>query len=135
MPIIYRIQDKDGRGPFKPGLSIFWADHDKNAEILPPWYLEFPDLVFESGYHYGVGCETREQLQRWFTKNEYEKLLMLGYHSVMIDACEIVASSDIQCVFRKREKLNVGATEFHLYWELHHAEYMAKRLSTRYVTK
>ncbi len=115
MTIIYRIQDKDGRGPFKPGLPTFWVDHDNNDEILPPWYLEFPDLVLKKGYHYGVGCETIDQLQRWFTKNEYEKLLMLGYHAVIIDACEIVASSEIQCVFRKREQLTIGATEFDLY--------------------
>lgn len=125
MTIIYRIQDRDGRGPWKPGFSGRWVEHRDDHQLLHPWYIEFPDLKFEKGWRYGCGCETREQLQRWFTKNEYEKLLMLGYHSVMIDACEIVASSDIQCVFRKRDQLNIGATEFHIYWELHNAEYMA----------
>jgi len=125
MTIIYRIQDKDGRGPWKPGFSGRWVEYRDDHQLLQPWYIEFPDLKFEKGWRYGCGCETREQLRRWITSGEYTTLRILGYRSVMIDACEIVSSSEIQCVFRKREKFNIGATEFDLYWELHHAEHMA----------
>ncbi|TXH44392.1 MAG: hypothetical protein E6Q97_32760 [Desulfurellales bacterium] len=121
MTIIYRIQDRDGRGPWKPGFSGRWVEHRDDHKLLQPWYIEFPDLKLEKGWRYGCGCETRKQLQRWITIGEYTTLRILSYRSVMIDACEIVASSDIQCVFRKREKLNVGATEFNLYLELNHA--------------
>jgi len=114
MTIIYRIQDKDGRGPWKPGMSDRWVEYRDDHQLLHPWYIEFLDLKFEKGYRYGCGCETRKQLQRWITGSEYERLLIFGYRAVMIE-CEIVAISEIQCVFRKRDKFNVGATEFNIY--------------------
>lgn len=115
MTIIYRIQDIDGRGPWKPGFSGRWVEYRDDHQLLQPWYIEFPDLKFEKNWRYYCGCETIEQLQRWITREEYATLRILGYRSVIIDECEIVARSDIQCVFRKREKLTVSATEFHLY--------------------
>jgi hypothetical protein len=117
METIFRVQDKEGCGPWRPGFSHNWvisrADHDN----LIPWYVEHPGLdlnSLESG-HFGTGCETIKQLKRWFTKREYEKIYAFGYRAVGVSGCEILASSDIQCVFKREIPLNINLSRVRLY--------------------
>ena len=81
---IYRIQDKDGRGPWKPGFSHRWVEIRPDHNNLPAWYEEFGPLhnYISYGEHCGSGCKTIDQLRRWFTKSEYRTLLKYGYRAV-----------------------------------------------------
>ncbi len=103
---VYRIQDKDGRGPWKPGFSHRWVEDREDHDNLVPWPMEFGPVhkkifTWESA---GSGCQTIEQLRRWFTKSEYETLLSHGYRAVKMEVSRILAASDIQCVFTRSNK-------------------------------
>ncbi len=110
--IIYRIQDKDGRGPYKPGMSIKWCDEEDgnykgDFTRLPPYMDEFGwDLIDEMQNHmnqyggaFGCGFRSMEELNKWFSAREQEKLKMLGYSIVKIPATKIIRSSTNQTVF------------------------------------
>ncbi len=114
---IYRIQDKDGRGPFKPSFSHKWIQHRSDRENLLPWFVEFGPLhkklcTFEVG---GTGCMTIAQLRRWFTKKEYKKLKGYGYIAVKMDIDRILAFSEIQCFFARLKPLNQDVKKIRLY--------------------
>ena len=117
MRTIFRVQDKDGRGPWKPGFSQTWVEDRPDHDNLPPWTVEFGriDRQFIVGPAYGSGCLTLEQLQRWFTESEYKKLLACGYRAVKMEVDRVLAESDIQCVFRRYEPLKNDVTEIDLY--------------------
>ncbi len=99
MPIVYRLQDSDGRGPFKPGFSETWVQPRADHENLQPWFIEFGrvDTQVLTGETSGSACKSLEQLRRWFTKREYRKLKKFGYKAVKMNVNRIIAESDIQC--------------------------------------
>ncbi len=74
MSKIYRVQDPEGRGPWKPGFSQVWAT----------------------------------------TADEYATLLKHGYQCVSL-AAEIIAMSDIQCVFCRHRPLFKNVVKVRLY--------------------
>jgi hypothetical protein len=118
MKTIYRIQNKKGRGPFMPGFSHRWLDEEKEEEAcLPPWNVEFKNLnlIIVKGIHYGCGCESLEQLKKWFNLTEYSKLKVFGFDAVMLKVDKILAHSGVQCVFRRSKPLFKGATIVKLY--------------------
>jgi len=117
MPIIFRIQDKDGRGPWKPGFSHKWIETREDHDNLPPWPLEFGrvDRQLFLGEHAGSGCLTLEQLQRWFTPSEYKTLLKYGYRAVKMEVNRLLAHSDIQCVFGRTKPLKEDFIVVELY--------------------
>lgn len=107
---IFRIQDKDGRGPYKPGFSKHWTDPDARcligAPLFPPYMEEFPEVQDKinsiadiNGGSFGCGFRTREQLHHWFTKDELEKLFRYGYSIVEIHPDRVLAESENQLVF------------------------------------
>lgn len=114
---VFRVQDAEGRGPWRPGFSQKWVidrpDHDK----LLPWYIEFGRIdqkVLATEYA-GSACRTLKQLRRWFTKKEYKKLIGLGYRAVMLDVDRIIAESDIQCFVATKRPLFENITIVRLY--------------------
>ncbi len=110
MKIIYRVQDKDGRGPFKPGFSHNWIDVDKDVTKLLPSFIDFPltlsaiKLGYYDGYC-GTGCKNLEQLKKWFSENELKKLKELGYSIVSVKVHKILAESDIQLLFQCKKPI------------------------------
>ncbi|MFH0225141.1 hypothetical protein ACGRPS_11325 [Vibrio furnissii] len=114
--ILYRIQDSKGRGPFAPGVTKKWKT---NFEMPPPFFIEFPNLISinKKGMNAGCACRTPEQLKAWFSHEEYENILRLGYRCVAIDVDEIVRESEIQCVFLRKRQLRKGAIPIMLYGE------------------
>jgi len=117
---IYRIQDKDGRGPWRPGFSFKWIEVRYDHKKLIPYFFEFRGTDFSLEAKESVmatGCRTIAQLQRWFTSNEYATLLKYGYAAVKLKADRIIAESDIQCVFAQNEPLRKNVTKFALYSE------------------
>jgi hypothetical protein len=119
---VYRVQDSDGRGPWKPGTSHRWVDndqpHDRWAHLLP-WYAQFGPVHEKvmSWEHGGCGCLTVECLRQWFTPGEYRKLLDLGYRAVSMRVDRIIAQSDIQVYFGREKRLKDDVTLIELYPE------------------
>lgn len=108
---VFRVQDADGRGPFKPGFTATWLD-DVRDFSLPSVIQEFPKvirLIQEKPGHYGCACRDEEQLRRWFTPAELVRLQILGYRVVSMEADEVLAESANQLVFRRSRPLNEDA--------------------------
>lgn len=107
---IIRIQDAEGRGPFRPGFSAKWLDDVRNFS-LPSVIEEFPKEVRRiqatPGY-YGCGCRDIDQLRTWFTPAELVRLQILGYRMVALDADEVLAESKHQVLFRRSRPLSEG---------------------------
>lgn len=115
--IVFRVQDKDGRGPWKPGFSHQWVEDRDDHENLVPWLLDIgpAHLKMDPSKHAGTACESMEQLRRWFTHSEYNKLLKFGYRTVSLHADKILGRSDIQLVFERRLPLNKHVSIICLY--------------------
>lgn len=111
LPVIYRVQDHDGRGPYKPGMPVKWADKDTGhykgkVTNLPPFMDEFPGILEElntiyrkDGGAFGCGFRSMKQMNKWFSKAEQQRLKTLGYHITKIIPKKIVRSSEKQTVF------------------------------------
>lgn len=104
--LVCRIQDDDGRGPWRPGLSSVWADPSRR-DIPPPYYEEFPDLKTKSNIlNYGCGCNSFDQLRLWFNASEASNLAALGFSLVCIRPDKVLAASKHQVVFGTRKPLS-----------------------------
>lgn len=117
--LVYRVQDREGRGPWRPGFSQAWME-DRSPEeyaALLPVQEEFPGLVrmLRPGYSVGVGCVSLEQLRLWFTPLEYERLLGFGFHCYGFVPARIVCQSDVQCVFELADRLSTLSKRVVLY--------------------
>jgi hypothetical protein len=116
MTVVFRVQDKTGRGPWRPGFSHKWVEPRNDHKHLLPYYVEFNQtLPRYIQPHAGCGCSSIDQLKRWFTKSEYDALKRLGYSAVKIKADEILARSETQVVFRRNKPLSKAAVRFDLY--------------------
>lgn len=117
--LIYRVQDRHGRGPWKPGVSNQWVEPRSDHELLLPWFVEWPGFdprqEMRRQEHVGCGCTTLDQLRRWFLPSEYATLLAIGYQSYHIEADRILRSSNVQCVFTRKIPLNRLAVPIDLY--------------------
>lgn len=117
---VYRFQDLEGRGPFRPGFTDRWRSDLDAGEDLPPFYVEMgvspfavPHLI-TPGFHAGVGCESREQLDRWFSKSEQLRLKALGFRMVEFTPSRIIARTPTQVFFEHATPLrwlNHGAKQ------------------------
>ncbi len=114
---VFRVQDRDGRGPWKPGFSRRWVEHRPDHDNLPPWFYEFGDVRRRAifGAYLGCGCRTLEQLRRWITQSEYATLAGHGYRAVRLEVGRILAESSVQCVFERAAPLRDGAEGVELY--------------------
>lgn len=99
---VYRIQDGQGRGPFRPGFTVKWIDPVRRLD-LPSWMEEFgADAAFRGhvlGMHIGTGCESLASLAMWFSPSEIKKLRPYGYRVVKIKPDLILGQSDVQILF------------------------------------
>lgn len=117
---VYRIQDADGRGPWKPGFSHQWVCDRDDHDNLIPFTVEFGQKVFDRailGMFFGSACQSIEQLKRWFTRDEYFKLKSFGYRAVKMKVGRLLASSEIQCVIERSKPLKKDVEFFELYEE------------------
>lgn len=100
---VFRIQDADGRGPFRPGFSPRWIE--KDSSIQPPDETVFDLLqvsellTLDSLLHHGTGCTSLLQLKTWFTPAEVKRLRHFGYFPVQLEVDHIVAAGKHQVLF------------------------------------
>jgi len=110
--VVYRIQDKFGRGPFRPGFSQRWLDDEltQGKTELPSWMEEFgADLIIKRGRpgeYYGSACRSLEWLDRWFSFSEQQRLAALGFMTVSLTVTRLLAHSECQIVFAIDHPLN-----------------------------
>ena len=116
---IYRMQDADGRGPWKPGFSKNWVEERDDFINLVPIFLQcgmvFKEVLY--GEYSGCGCETIEQAQRWFAPGEYEKLLSFKYQFVAMEVNRIITKTPIQLYFGRAIPMNQDFEIVNLYGE------------------
>lgn len=107
---ILRIQDKQGRGPWRPGFSDKWVDAWR-TEGLPPIYEEVPNFAalakraHSEGMH--VGCATRgiEGMKAWFSLTEMIRLFNAGYYVVRCDDCAVLVETPTQLIIASDKPL------------------------------
>lgn len=116
---VYRIQDREGRGPFRPGFSKSWLIDRPDLDNLPPYFEAFDmrEIIRkgELGDWMGCGCLSPTQLRRWFIADEYSRLMSYGYRAVCLSGCRILAKNNTQVVFARKMPHSEGATIFKLY--------------------
>ncbi len=106
---VFRVQDADGRGPFRPGMTVRWIDADDKP---PTWMAEFGDDLIDrlgaAGEVFGSGVRTLASLERWFNGVERMRLADLGYRLVSVPGCRVLAESENQVVFGRVRPLSEG---------------------------
>lgn len=109
---VYRVQHKrDGRGPYRPGVSVQWADKEGRCD-LPTWMAEFgTGLLNEVAPNEQMACAFRDldQMKAWFTATECERLERLGFALVRLQVDRVVAESKFQMVVARRRPFNTDA--------------------------
>ena len=108
--MIYRVQDKQGRGCFKPNFTREWCEYN---HTLPAIGEEFPMLHYQAkpyhdaGYHLGCAVRSMDGLFKWFSKTELENLYKLKHYVVAVKQYEVVAESANQVVFATKKPLKI----------------------------
>lgn len=104
MERVFRVQDGEGRGPFRPGFSKQWLDATffPGMKPLPTWMDEFGTeriVRLARGRHLGCGVRELRHIGRWFSPTERIRLKFLGFSIISIEPEEILAESPNQLVF------------------------------------
>lgn len=112
---VYRIQDKDGRGPFKPGYTDTWLDNDRTffpkAPIREQQWIQ---KIADPDFHIAFVCETIDQLKNWVSETEYARLKKDGYNAVKI-AVDKIWTLDGQAIAGRKKQYRKQAIPFTLY--------------------
>ena len=116
MRSVYRVQDREGRGPFKPGMTRRWADAE-GFSFMPPFHDEFgigiikelQTMIGEVGGACGCAVATMDMIDKWFTPTERARLAALGYFVVLLSVDAILRESPNQIVFWRRLPLRKSA--------------------------
>jgi hypothetical protein len=106
---VLRVQDSDGRGPWKPGFSRLWIDPHRVCD-LPTWIEEFGADAMPAkanGFHFGCGVRSFRQIGQWFGDDELTILYGYGYQIVSMRVDHIIAESKNQNIFKRKLPLNV----------------------------
>jgi hypothetical protein len=113
---VWRVQGRDGRGPYAPGFSRRWVDDD--GPVPPPTcFEEFGptlDLAVQRqialrGGACGCGVMDPSGIALWFTPLERHRLLKLRFNLVRLEVDLVLAQSPRQVVFWRRLPLRIGA--------------------------
>lgn len=100
--LVCRIQDKEGRGPYRPGFSHVWSERDFGPD---PVFVAFPGIMAKAHKIVetkggAVGCAFRsiEQASEWFSPSEVLTLAKHGYSLCWVLPDEILAENQDQLV-------------------------------------
>lgn len=111
---VYRVQDDNGRGPYKPGRSHIWTDahhNQRNPSLFDDFSITPAELerCWHPNENGGCAFRTLDQLHSWFQLAERFRLEELGYSIVTMLADRIVLESDRQLIFARKRPLRLGA--------------------------
>lgn len=110
---LYRVQDKEGRGPFKPGFSRHWIDADSDQhwqqDVISAFGLAWRDEI-PRGWWCGCACRSLDGIGKWFLPKECARLKEFGYFLVRLDADKIIRENDEQVIFARRQPLTRGVS-------------------------
>jgi hypothetical protein len=110
--LVWRVQDGQGRGPYKPGFSRQWSDGD-SGRLNAPWWIEL-GLPMDAAHdalkampraHYGCAFRSPEQAKAWFSRSELRRLARLGHHLVPVKVDSILFETPTQLVVGSFEPL------------------------------
>ena len=114
MSKVFRVQDAEGRGPWRPGFSTTWIEADAPVGRLTETLMDLvPPNTLRSlprDRSYGCGCRSYASLMAWFTASEIRTLAALGYKVVELNIDGVLAESDSQVVFERFRPLTEGVT-------------------------
>lgn len=109
MTAILRYQDRQGRGPFCPGVPALWAD--ASGHSTPDVFEDFPDIVDiliqvrAKRFSVGCACEGMDGINAYFTAAEQNRLADLGYRLHRVPTSAVILRSPSQVVFVHRRPL------------------------------
>jgi hypothetical protein len=103
---IYRVQDADGRGPYRPGPAHLWVNWDHEQQRNPTLFGDFSLRDPSRSWH--SGFRTLDQLCAWFGVDERFNLEDLGYSVVTLLADQIILESNRELIFSRIQKLHLG---------------------------
>lgn len=111
IPTLVRVQDAEGRGPFKPGATSAWVN-PLRVEFWPAIHEELGiarfwkvvDTAHGAGMHVGCAVPMR-LLPQWFDAHEVRVLAAKGYRLVDASQCIPIASTQIQRLVASRRPL------------------------------
>ena len=110
--MLLRMQDANGRGPYKPGVSKLWVDGTRDFSLpalQEDFGLDFKPMVqaaFHRGLHLGTAVRGVDRFNEWFTSTERVKLAMLGYKIVDATNCEVLGETNWQVVIGSPKPLS-----------------------------
>lgn len=102
---LYRVEDQEGRGPFRPGFSHKWRS-PSGKDFPPPWIeagisLSEFQALFRPGFQGGCACRDMQQLKQWFTFTERQRLKRLGFKIVGFEPDRVLLETPTQVVFER----------------------------------
>jgi hypothetical protein len=104
------VQDRHGRGPWRPGFSHKWIDSFRTTH-LPPIYQERSDFFavcheqHKVGKHLGCAALGKEGLFRWFSPMELMRLQGMGFYIADASKCQVVIETPNQVLVASDQPL------------------------------
>ena len=114
MTRVYRVQDSEGRGPWRPGFSMTWMDDDvadrqaSLPSIIEEFGMEALEKAFSSGRYHATACRSMDELRNWFTPEEMRRLASFRFSIVEIRDADIVLQGERQAVIARDRPMAVG---------------------------
>lgn len=116
MITIFRYQDDEGRGPFKPGMADRWlVDHEsKPIGLIEMDPMKVRRAIYSFAklnrgeHHFGFGCKSLDDLFQWFIPDERKRLKKLGYQIVSVLGHQILGNES-EILFSRRLPLAIRA--------------------------
>lgn len=116
---VFRYQDNEGRGPFKPGMTERWIVERESKPVglvhqiglheLRRHIASFSRMFPHNEFRYGFGCRSIDRLYRWFTPEERRNIAALGYHLVAILAEHVIVANNDEVMFARTRPLHQRA--------------------------
>ncbi|KFI27789.1 hypothetical protein CN97_00820 [Haematobacter massiliensis] len=108
---ILRIQDRTGRGPWRPGCASKWVDAWRTSQ-LPPIYDDVHDFrkivsgAHGAGLHIGCAVRGMDGLGKWFSPMELSRLITQGFGVVDASGCDVLAETEHQLLIASKWPLS-----------------------------
>lgn len=105
---IYRVQDRDGRGPWRPGFSALW--HADTTPMTGRPITSEPGIsvviaeAHKNGLH--IGCAVRgHNMHLWFTENDLARLETFGFRIADASGCDVLLETEQQVLIGFKKPL------------------------------